>query len=333
MMLPMGKLRVIFEDGQIVIVDKPAGLVVNRSETIKEETLQDQIEQYLQIRSTKHEIRNKFKIQNSNFQNGFEFRNSDFEFINRAGIVHRLDRETSGLLVVAKTQKAFENLQNQFKERKVSKEYKALVHGFLKEKEGNIESKIARIGKFGKFGVVLNRRSARIFSPDGSIPFVKRVEGREARTDYEVNSLFKISDEKFAQLVYSSSESGKAGRIEKFPLSSSRLGSNNIKLLTKAGINYLKLNAREYSLLAVFPRTGRTHQIRVHLKSIGHPVVSDLIYAPRKLLKFDRLWCGRLFLHAKSLEFEHPKTGKMVKFTSDLPNDLKEALDCLTTDN
>ncbi|KKR61076.1 MAG: Pseudouridine synthase [Candidatus Curtissbacteria bacterium GW2011_GWA2_40_31] len=101
--------KVIFEDEQILVVDKPAGLVVNRSETNRQETLQDQLVDY-------------FKL------------GHDLGIGDRAGIVHRLDRETSGVLVVAKTQKAFDFLQKQFKDRKIKKEYVALVHGFVKEK-------------------------------------------------------------------------------------------------------------------------------------------------------------------------------------------------------
>src|SRR3989339_914272 len=96
--------KVIFEDEQILVVDKPAGLVVNRSQTNEGETLQDQLCEYFQL-------------------------GDDLGIGDRAGIVHRLDRETSGVLVVAKTQRAFEILQSQFKDRSVKKEYTTLVHG------------------------------------------------------------------------------------------------------------------------------------------------------------------------------------------------------------
>ena len=253
--------EIIFEDKWILVVDKPSGLVVNRSETNKDGTLQDELSGYFGLRS------------------------DDLGIGDRAGIVHRLDRETSGLIVVAKTKGAFENLQAQFKERQVTKEYRALVHGYLKE-SGSVETKIARIGKFGKFGVV-DRRSI----------------GREARTDYKVEVGYEMHEDVLIK------------RIQELGFS-----------LSKARIKYLKNHARDYSLLSVFPKTGRTHQIRVHLKHIGHPVVSDLIYTPAKLIKFDLLWCPRLFLHAKSLEISHPKTKKRLKFESDLPKDLKSAI-------
>ena len=133
--------------------------------------------------------------------------------------------------------------------------------------------------------------------------------GREARTDWELEGLYRFGEDKFEKILRSAWD------------------DTNV---SKARLNYLRRNAKEYSLLTVFPKTGRTHQIRVHLKSIGHPVVSDLIYGPNKLLKFDLSWCPRLFLHAKSIEFVHPKTKKRVKFTADLPEDLAKSLRFLT---
>ena len=251
----MMKLQIVFEDEQILVVDKPAGLVVNRSETIKEETLQDQLSAY-------------FKL------------GADLGIGGRAGIVHRLDRETSGLLLVAKTQKAFENLQSQFEERKVQKEYTCLVHGIVSQQFGIIDADVGRIGKFGKFGIVK--------------------EGRESKTEFKVIERYEFKNFFFDELLS--------------------------KVHTKSKVFYLTKQAKKYTLLSLFPKTGRTHQIRVHVKSIGHPPVSDLIYTPKKLLKFDFLWCPRLFLHASSLKFVHPKLKKSASFDSDLPKDLKDAI-------
>ena len=294
-------MEIVFEDEQILMIDKPAGVVVNRAETIREETVQDQVEAYLEIRNPKLETRNKFKIINSNSQNS-----SEAEFSNRTGIVHRLDRETSGLLIVAKTQKAFENLQKQFLQRSVNKKYIALVHGKVTNKEGSIESRIGRIGKFGKFGVISVRGRSGVggtgWGADGKPSSAlqgRASEGKESRTEYILEKSYSFDGDKFQNFS--------AG-------------------LNKNRINYLKHHAIDYTLLSVFPKTGRTHQIRVHLKSIGHPVVSDLIYAPGKLLKFDLMWCPRLFLHAANLEFVHPKSGKSVSFKSDLPEELKNAI-------
>ena len=261
--------KIVFEDKRILVCDKPSGLVVNRSETIKENTLQDELSKY-------------FKL------------GSDLGIGDRAGIVHRLDRETSGLIVVAKTKSAFENLQAQFKERVVEKTYLALVHGNVKETFGSIEANIARVGKFGKFGVVEGRPS-----------FSRVSGGREARTDFELVNRYILGSDPLT--VYSDKP-------------------NRGSTLSKPRLKYLNSHATQYSYLKVFPKTGRTHQIRVHLKSRGNPVVSDLIYGPSKLIKFDLLWCPRLFLHASRLSFFHPKTKKRVEFKSDLPKDLKDAM-------
>ena len=243
-------LNIIYEDTDLLVLDKPSGLVVNNSKTIQEKTLQDLLGDY------------------------FELGNS-LGIGDRAGIVHRLDRETSGLMVVAKTEKAFLGLQAQFKNREVQKEYIVLVHGLLRENVV-IDAPIGRIGSFGRFGVARG--------------------GREALTQVKAVERYQIKD------------------------------SSNLDEWSKPRLRYLKNHGFHYSLVAAFPKTGRTHQIRVHLKHIGHPVVADLIYGPSKLLKFDLTWCPRLFLHARSIEFTHPNTGKRVFFESDLPKDLKDAM-------
>lgn len=257
----MNELNIIFEDEFILVLEKPAGVVVNRAETIKDETLQDQLSDYFHL-------------------------GSSLGVGGRAGIVHRLDRETSGLLVCAKTESAFGDLQRQFKERKIKKEYLGLVHGLVGQDRGEIDKPIGRVGSFGKFGVVSG--------------------GRESKTGFVVESRYKIRDDIFEKLIEGENK--------------------NKQSFSKSKKNYFKHHALDYSLLLLRPKTGRTHQIRVHLKSIGYPVVADLIYAPAKLLKFDLNWCPRLFLHAKSFEFAHPATKKPIFFESDLPNDLKDAM-------
>ena len=91
-------------------------------------------------------------------------------------------------------------------------------------------------------------------------------------------------------------------------------------------IDYFTRDGEEYSLVEAKPKTGRTHQIRIHLKYLGHPVVADEFYAGRKTARRDRTWCPRLFLHAASIEFFHPERGQKVKFSSGLPADLAVAL-------
>ncbi len=252
-------IDIVFEDDSLLVLNKPFGLVVNNSATTKEETLQDWLSKYLKLES------------------------EDLGVGDRAGIVHRLDRETSGLILVAKTQKAFVNLQEQFESREVKKTYVALCHGEIKLDEGVIDLPIARIGKFGKFGVLKG--------------------GRESETRYEVEKRLIFIEDQFEKLI-----------------------SNEDFKLTKVRKSYLKKQAKNYTLVKLFPKTGRTHQIRVHLKSLGNPVVSDLIYGPNKLLKFDILWCPRLFLHAEDIEFKNPLSKRILKFNVQLPKELKNAL-------
>jgi len=255
------KPQIIFQDEFFLVLDKPAGMVVNRAETTRgEETVQDWIE------------------------HNFDFPISSCESL-RNGIVHRLDKETSGLLLVAKTQPVFENLQQQFKERKVKKKYLTLVHGEVEPEEGAIEASISR-SPFDrkKFGVFLG--------------------GREAKTNYRV-------------LEY-------LGPVKLFP------PKKPIKGTLFGGPPELATQ-KEFTLLELTPETGRTHQIRVHLKFIGHPVVEDEKYAGRKTARQDRQWCPRQFLHAAGLSFDHPVTGQRMEFSSKLPSDLQLAMMKLRT--
>lgn len=221
---------IIFEDESILVLDKPSGWITNDASTT---TTQPVIQTWL---------RENFKYPLI----------GDRE--RRDGIVHRLDKETSGLLIIAKTISAFENLQSQFKERKVKKTYIALAHGEIEPKEGEISASVGRLPwRRERFGVLPG--------------------GREATTDYKVVKTLETKDEKF-------------------------------------------------SLVELYPKTGRTHQIRIHLKFIGHPIVGDYFYAGRKTARDDREWCPRLFLHAGKISFFHPESGKEVKFESKLPQDL-----------
>ena len=225
--------KIIFEDAQLLVLDKPSGWIVNQAQTTKGQNV---IQEWLG---------------NLNFPLA-----KDNE--RRSGIVHRLDKETSGILLIAKTPEAFENLQAQFKERGVEKTYTTLVHGKIEPKNGKIEVTVGRLPwRRDRFGVLPG--------------------GREASTSYQV-------------------------------------------------IDYFTRDGEEYSLVEAKPKTGRTHQIRIHLKYLGHPVVADEFYAGRKTARRDRTWCPRLFLHAASIEFFHPERGQKVKFSSGLPADLAVAL-------
>lgn len=236
--------KILFEEIHVLVIDKPSGMVVNRAESVKGETVQEWIEG----RGTKGTISTT------------STKSSDFE--KRDGIVHRIDKETSGCLLIAKTPEVFVELQRQFREREVEKSYIALLHGKLEPEEGVIKEPVGRLPwNRERFGVL--------------------EEGRESKTNYKVIKLLSY-----------------------------RLGKTQENL----------------SLVEFYPKTGRTHQIRVHAKFIHHPVVGDTFYAGRKTSRRDREWCPRLFLHASEITFAHPKTGKRVKVKSELPQDLQDVL-------
>lgn len=228
--------QVIFEDKNIIAINKPAGWIVNEAQT----TVGQKV------------------LQNWLADKDYPLAKSK-EF--RSGIVHRLDKETSGILLVAKNKETFENLQKQFKERKIKKTYLALVHGKVVLDSGEINAPVGRLPwRRDRFGVLPG--------------------GREAITKY------------------------------------------------KALVFYM-LHSTYYTLLELYPQTGRTHQIRIHLKYIGHPIVADEFYAGRKTARNDRLWCPRLFLQAKSIEYQDLKKLEYHKVEIDLSLDLQDALDKL----
>jgi 23S rRNA pseudouridine1911/1915/1917 synthase len=226
--------KIIFQDESIFVVDKPAGWITNNADTTSSQP-----------------------VLQSWIRENFEYplkRNGTY----RDGIVHRLDKETSGILLVAKTKEAFEKLQAEFKNREVEKTYLALLHGKVEESEGKIELTIGRLPwRRDRFGVLAG--------------------GRESLTEYKVIDFYP----------------GERGG---------------------------------YSLVEFYPTTGRTHQIRIHAKYIGHAIVADDFYAGRKTARNDRKFCPRLFLHASKIRFIHPKDGKRVEFESELPEDLKKVL-------
>jgi len=248
----MQKLKVLFEDDQLLVVDKSAGIVVTPADTIQTETISDI-------------LINEFKIN-----------------LDRGGVVHRLDKDTSGVLVVAKTQEALEDLQRQFKERVVKKQYVTLVHGNFTS-EQTVKGAIARNPG--------NREKFIVLEDDDS---------KEAETRFVPEKLLVMSSS-FMDEIF--------------------IGFSKIQLRKLRTMNY-----EQFTLVNCFPLTGRTHQIRVHLKHIGFPIVSDEKYGGRKTVRLDRRWCPRQFLHAFKLELNHPKTGKRLEFESPLPEDLRKAL-------
>ncbi|MFH0819458.1 MAG: RluA family pseudouridine synthase [bacterium] len=224
--------KIIFENEDFLVVDKPAGLVVHPSKSSPEGTLANALLAYCP------------KIEKVG------------EDLLRPGLVHRLDKDVSGLLVVAKNQKIFSHLKEQFSVRMVKKEYLALVYGKLSRDEGTID-----------FDIVRSKKKRTLMA---AIP---QKTGRAALTQYEV--------------------------IKKF-------------------VNY--------SFLKLTIKTGRTHQIRVHLKAIGHPLVGDQFYKIKKYK--EKIKLNRVFLHATTLGF-FDSAKKWQEFHSPLPKELEEILENL----
>lgn len=239
-------IPILHEDEALLVIDKPANVTVNRSETtVNQVTVQEWVEEKLSLKELS------------------EHTNQDHDFYKRGGIVHRLDKETSGILLIAKSIDAFENLQKQFKERTVKKSYISLAHGKIIPEEGEINVPVGRLP--------WNRKQF------GILP-----GGRESKTLYKVLEYYHSVKE----------------------------------LLT---------------LVELYPESGRTHQIRVHLKYINHPVFSDFLYAGRKTSRKDRNVLPRVFLHAAKISFIHPGTGDIVSFESPLPRELSSFLKSLSS--
>jgi 23S rRNA pseudouridine1911/1915/1917 synthase len=240
-------LDIVYEDDALAVVNKPAGMMVHAGAGRVEDA------------------RNQGTLVNALLHRFGSLSATGGEL--RPGIVHRLDKDTSGLIVVAKDDTAHQNLAKQFSHRQVKKTYIALVHGWMKQDSGIIESAISR-------DRVRRRRMT-----------TRRSGGRAALSQYRV-----------------------VERID------SPLG--------------------RFSLVEVRIATGRTHQIRVHLSSLGHPVVGDALYgAPKNLTTRDGKTSvptlPRNFLHAAALEFAHPRTEAALSFSRPLPEALNNFLTTL----
>lgn len=218
-------LNILYEDDYLLFIDKPSGMVVHPSFGHKKGTLVNAILAYLRRSVTK---------------------GGDL----RPGIVHRLDKDTTGVILYAKDELTQRKLQEMFKERKIKKVYRTIVLGEVKGNEGSIRTLIGRSPK--------NRKKMAVLS----------TSGREAVTYYKVLS-----------------------RLD--------------------GFTYLE----------VYPITGRTHQIRVHLSHIGHPIVGDPLYGRKA-----KALAERPLLHAFSLELHHPVTSEFLSVISSLPEDMQEFL-------
>ena len=230
-------LEILYEDEDVAVVNKPRGLVVHPSAGHEDHTLVNGL------------------------MYAFQGSLSGIGGVLRPGIVHRIDKDTSGLLMVCKSDRAHQALSERLKTHDIDRVYHAVVHGRFKEPEGTINAPIGRMNEDRKKMTV-------------------RPDGREAITHYQV--------------------------LKEYP---------------------------DFSYIEVTLETGRTHQIRVHMRSIQHPVLGDPLYGPAKqntavgkrLEKMD-FWPGQI-LHAKVLGFVHPVTGEKMRFESELPDYFKTVLD------
>lgn len=276
-------MKILYEDSNILAIDKPSGVSVHADGRSKEKTITDWI------------LKNYPKMKNVGENEIYEYKNKKIE-IKKPGIVHRLDRDTSGVLLLAKNAKAYQFLKNQFsapslglkagsgladRQNRINKTYVAIVNGWVKNERGTINKPIGRSPK--DFRRYLAGRGV-------------RGELRDAITEYRVLKRFTLPAPSLRR----------EGNIQQTPPTKGEWPKAE-------GVN-------KFSYLEVRPKTGRTHQIRVHMKYINHPVVCDSLYNPDnpcpKGLK-------RMALHAKSIEFKNLK-GEMVKIESPLPIEFKK---------
>jgi len=226
-------IKIIYEDNNLAVLDKPVGISMHNSDNSVANFIKEKLPQ----------------IKKEHWPNA-----------ERAGIIHRLDRDTSGLVIIAKNPETLKKLQEQFKKRKIQKKYLALVWGKT-DKKGIIDVALERDQDKSKMKVA----------------YLQNEKSKPAITNYKL--------------------------IKYYP-------------------------DKNVSLLEVSPKTGRMHQIRIHLKYIGHPIIGDQVYfnkASRRLSK--ELNICRQFLHASELTFSNPQTHKKQTFKSELPNELKQMLD------
>lgn len=276
-------IEIIYEDNDIMVINKPPGVVVNEAKTVYEKTIQkwfwEKYDGFSKLDSLAEKKKYK-KMISEDFEDSFGTPEEIFQ--TRQGIVHRLDKETSGVLLLAKNPGALVNLLSQFKKRTIKKKYLCLAHARFGVPEDTISFPIAR-------------------STQNRMKFRVDIDGKEATTAYKVVDFYDSLDlEKVKAMNLTDEE----------------------RLLMKKNKN----SYQGFSLVECWPKTGRTHQIRVHMAHIKHPLVGDKVYLGKKRVKLDPIWCSRHFLHASKIEFTHPKSGAVVEFEAGLPKDLKNVL-------
>ena len=244
----MTEPQIIFENDDVLVINKPVGLMVHPDGFNKEETVADWFVARVPSALGVGEPQTSAKG----------------EVLERSGIVHRLDADTSGVMILAKTQEAYEHLKKQFHDRLVKKEYRAFTYGHMREQWGTIDRPIGRSAK-----------------------------------DFRLRS----------------AERGAKGTL--------RSSITNWELIGKG-----EHEGEPFSYVKLMPKTGRTHQLRVHLKAIDRPIVGDKLYAGKKLETSNNLGLNRLALHAHALEIVLPG-GEAERFIAPVPVDLESAVDLL----
>lgn len=229
----MTEPQVIYEGRNFLVLNKPAGLLVHK------------------VPSSKFQVSNEKTLADWLLKNYPEVGKVGDNPAERPGIVHRLDKNTSGIVLIARNQKTFEYFKNLFQNHKIRKTYLALAIGEIKNKSGIIDKPL---------GIKSGTTKRSVYSSKMA---------KQAVTEYKV-------------------------------------------------VRYLKIKDRDFTLLEVMPKTGRTHQIRAHLAYLGHPVAGDELYGGKKA-KLEGL--NRQFLHAQSMEFTAPDNGRL-KFEAEPPDDL-----------
>jgi 23S rRNA pseudouridine1911/1915/1917 synthase len=256
------KLKILFEDKNILVIDKPAGIAVHADARTKDKdiTMADLILDYDK------------KLEKVGEPMVIEFEGKEIK-IKRPGIVHRLDRETSGVLLVARNQKTFLFLKEQFQNHTIKKVYRAFVYGFVSDPKASLAS-----GKRGVINASIGRSpiDIRMWTAGRGA----REPLRTATTEYIVLNRFTDNSE--------------------------------------AGLN----QDNKFSYIEAYPKTGRTHQIRVHMRYINHPIVSDPLYRGAKELA---LGMKRLALHSMSITFR-TQNGDTKTVESPLPSDFKKVI-------
>ncbi len=280
------QIPILYQDADITVIRKPSGVVVNIAETVKEETIQDWFADVVKI-GDQVEAPEWQSLVPADFSP--EYGSPEEIYAERGGVVHRLDKETSGVMVLANNPGALVELLRQFRTREVAKMYTCLVHGKFQITEDVLSIPLGRSGQ--------NRTK-----------FAVDAEGRAAETHYKVVEFYPDLD------------------IEKVAQEEIALGGAPTRNLRKK----LQRVYQGFSLVQCWPKTGRTHQIRVHMSVIKHPIVADETYLGHKRHTLDLFWCPRLFLHATELEFIHPRTKEAMKFEDTLPEELEKVLKYLS---